>query len=128
MKKRAGELWRRWEALFDDREDPDEPRYDPVHLATVLVACQVVAGALFWLLWTLLVYEGGLPRKVVALVTRVVDPAADTHMLRDAGPFGGPGHTTVFEGLFANLAALALTIGLVAALQRLDRRHAQRSK
>jgi len=126
--KGAAALWKRWVALFDDREDPSEPHYDPVHLATVMIACQVVAGALFWLLWTLLVYEGGLPRKVVALVTRVVDPAAETHMLRDAGAFGGPGHATVFEGLSANLAALALTIGLVAALQRLDRRHAQRGR
>src|SRR5205823_5131241 len=57
-----GALWRRWAALFDDRDAPDEPRYDPVHLAVVLIASQVVAGALWWLLWTALVYEGGLLR------------------------------------------------------------------
>lgn len=51
-------LWRRWVELFEE-EGPDEPRYDPVHLAMVLVGCQVVVGALFWLLWTAMVYEGG---------------------------------------------------------------------
>ena len=55
-------LWRRWVELFEE-EGPDEPRYDPIHLATVLVAAQVVVGALFWLLWTLMVYEGGLGAK-----------------------------------------------------------------
>ncbi|MBI3564104.1 MAG: hypothetical protein HY079_02785 [Elusimicrobia bacterium] len=128
MKAKAAAAWKRWNALFDETEDPAAPRYDPVHLATVLVACQVVAGALFWLLWTLLVYEGGLPRKVVAVLTRWSDPAADTRMLRYAGPFGGPGHATVFEGWAANLTALVLAVALVAALQRLDRRHGKRPR
>lgn len=52
-------LWRRWVALFED-DGPQEPFYDPVHLAAVLIGCLVAFGALFWLLWTLLVYEGGL--------------------------------------------------------------------
>ena len=51
-------LWKSWVALFEE-EGVDVPRYDPIHLATVLVACQVVIGALFWLLWTFMVYEGG---------------------------------------------------------------------
>ncbi len=121
-------LWKRWSALFDETEDPSAPRYDPVHLATVLIACQVVAGALFWLMWTLLVYEGGLPRKLGAFFTRWTDPAAETHMLRDAGAFGGPGHSNVYDGLAANLVALVLFGLVLAALQRLDRRHAHRSR
>ena len=56
-----GAMWRRWVALFEDKDDPAEPHYDPVHLAVVLVSSQVVIGALYWLLWTLFVYEGGLP-------------------------------------------------------------------
>jgi hypothetical protein len=55
--------WKRWVALFEDEDDPAEPHYDPVHLAVVLVATQVVIGALYWLLWTLFVYEGGIARK-----------------------------------------------------------------
>ena len=52
-------IWKEWVALFED-ESPDEPRFDPVHLGAVLVGTQVAAGALFWLLWSLLVYEGGV--------------------------------------------------------------------
>lgn len=70
-------LWRRWVDLFEE-EGPNEPRYDPIHLATVLVVVMVVVGALFWLLWTLMVYEGGLGSKegwvgnVSALITLAV--------------------------------------------------------
>jgi hypothetical protein len=56
-------LWKRWTELFEAQDDPAEPHYDPVHLAVVLVATQVVIGALYWLLWTLFVYEGGIARK-----------------------------------------------------------------
>ena len=55
-------IWKRWVDLFESKDDPTEPHYDPVHLAVVLVACQVVVGALYWLLWTLFVYQPGLKR------------------------------------------------------------------
>lgn len=58
MKTSPAAIWKSWAGLFEE-EDPGAPRYDPVHLAAVFVACQVAAGALFWLLWTLMVYEGG---------------------------------------------------------------------
>jgi len=51
-------LWKSWADLFTE-EGPDEPRFDPIHLAVVLVACQAAVGILFWLLWTAMVYEGG---------------------------------------------------------------------
>ena len=52
------DLWKSWIQLFEE-ESPSEPRYDPIHLAVVLVACQAAVGVLFWLLWTAMVYEGG---------------------------------------------------------------------
>ena len=57
-------IWTRWVALFEDKDDPAEPHYDPIHLAVVLVASQVVIGALYWLLWTLFVYEGGIAARL----------------------------------------------------------------
>ena len=51
-------LWKSWLDLFAE-EGADEPRFDPIHLAVVLVACQAAVGILFWLLWTVMVYEGG---------------------------------------------------------------------
>ncbi len=124
----ASSVWKNWSALFDDRDEPTEPHYDPMHLGAVLVVCQVVIGVLFWLLWTLFLYEGGLPRKIGALFTRLSDRTAETHMLKNSGAFGGPGHGNVFEGWIANVVALVLVLALIAALQRLDRRHARRSR
>ena len=124
----ATTIWKTWSSLFDDQNDATEPHYDPVHLGAVLIVCQVVVGVVFWLLWTLFLYEGGLPRKIGAIFTRLTDPVAETHMLRDAGAFGGPGHGDVFEGWVANVIALFLTLALIAALQRLDRRHARRAR
>lgn len=54
----ALKLWKSWVKLFAE-EGPEEPRFDPMHLAVVFVACQAAVGALFWLLWTAMVYEGG---------------------------------------------------------------------
>ena len=51
-------LWKSWVELFAE-ENLDEPRFDPIHLAAVLVAAQAAIGVLFWLLWTAMVYEGG---------------------------------------------------------------------
>ena len=50
--------WKAWLQLFEEEGD-DAPRFDPVHLAVVFVACQAAVGLLFWLLWAAMVYEGG---------------------------------------------------------------------
>lgn len=51
-------LWKAWIRLFEE-EGEGVPRFDPVHLAVVFVACQAAVGLLFWLLWAAMVYEGG---------------------------------------------------------------------
>jgi hypothetical protein len=68
-----------------------------------------VIGALFWLLWTLFVYEGGLPVKIAALLTQ-----------------GKPDHRVTFEGWRANVAALFLCGCVVHLLRKADRRAAKR--
>ena len=113
-------LWRRWVALFED-EDPQAPAYDPIHLAAVPVAVMVVAGALFWLLWTLLVYEGGLPSKLQALLGLAAGGAP-------AGWTGAPDREGVFEGWQANTAALVLIMLALAALHRADARAGRRGR
>ena len=54
--------------LFDE-DEPGEPYYDPVHLGAAAVGTLAAIGALYWLLWTLLVYEGGLFSKLAAPVS-----------------------------------------------------------
>lgn len=93
--------WKAFTALFAD-DDPAAPRYDPVQLAGVLVGAQVVAGALFWLLWTLLVFEGGLAVKLAVLLH-------------------GPRTPDALRGLYGNLAALALVVALLVVLHRAGR-------
>lgn len=112
---RSPELWRRWVALFED-DGADEPRYEPVHLAAVVIGCQVAAGALFWLLWTLFVYEGGLPGKIAPFLS----VALGRRPASDFGWFGAPDRQGAFEGWLANIAALAIALFVVGALYRAD--------
>jgi hypothetical protein len=117
-------VWKRWVALFEEDEGPEIPHYDPVHLATVLIACLVAIGVLFWLLWTLLVYDGGLPAKVgpfFAVVLRL-------RTLASCGWLGTPDRQGLFEGWLANSAALAVSTLVVALLYKADRRHARRPR
>ena len=109
--KAARTLYGRFIALFEDPAD-DEPAYDPVHLGVVSVASLVVIGLLYWLLWTLLVYEGGIFSKAAALFSSTRDADA-------------------FEGWIGNVAALLIAAALVTALHRLywsaAKSHARRS-
>jgi hypothetical protein len=56
-------LWEGALDLFSDEDGAPEPGFDPVHLGAVCIACLTVIGLLYWLLWSLLVYEGGLFAK-----------------------------------------------------------------
>ncbi len=101
--------------LFSD--EPDEgPLYDPAHVGAAIVATLTAFGALYWLLWTLLVYEGGLLGKI----TPALAVLSGTKTLAQVG-YEGPWNRGPFEGWLGNLGALALTLGLVAALARLYR-------
>lgn len=123
-------LWRRTAAAARDawawlgaEDDPGEPFYDPVHLGAGIVLTMAAAGALYWLLWTLLVYEGGLFLKLRA----ALDILVTSRTLADYGCRAGPGELGVFEGWLGNAAALALTTLALAWIHRLYRDAAGRS-
>lgn len=120
---RAAEALKRGLAFLDAEDDPGEPFYDPVHLGGVLVVTMVAAGALYWLLWTLLVYEGGLFLKVHA----ALDVLLTSRTLADYGCRAGPGGLGVFEGWVGNAAALALAALALAGLRGLYQESARRS-
>jgi cbb3-type cytochrome oxidase subunit 3 len=108
-------LKRIWEELlyfFSDREDPDEPVYDPVHFAAMIVIVIFSIGVLFWLLWTLLVFEGGIFPKILPAVQVLFTKKT----LTDFGWLGYPYELGVFEGFIANTIALVLTIALVVGI------------
>lgn len=102
------------EELFSDEEGP-EPGYDPVHLGAAVTITLAAIGGLYWLLWTLLVYEGGLEGKAVAVFRLVFTKAT----LKDLGFEAWAYQAGAFEGLLGNLGALAAAAVVVAVLRRL---------
>jgi hypothetical protein len=99
--------------FFADEDDADEPFFDPVQLGGVCIFCLVVIGALYWLLWTLLVFEGGLPDKLRAAWAVLFTPRT----LKDFGYERAPYAMGAFEGWFGNLTALGFCgLGLWALL------------
>ena len=95
--------------FFKDEENLDPPIYDPKHIGATIVIVIFSMGALFWLLWTLLVFEGGIFVKVVpALKVLFTDKK-----LEDFGWVGYPFELGIFEGFIANIIALIITFLLV---------------
>lgn len=109
---------------FDAPDDPREPAYDPVHLGGVLILLLVTVGAIYWLLWTLLVYEGGLFPKISALASVIFTPKT----LADYGYTGQPYAMGAFEGWRGNLGALVFFLGALAGLHRLYAKAARRQR
>jgi len=106
--------WAERALSFFDRDDPSEPAFDPVHLGAAFLITLAAAGVLWWLLWTLLVYEGGLFSKVLPAL-RV---AFTSKTLQDFG-YRGSWDRGIFEGWPGNLGALALCLLVLFALRSL---------
>jgi hypothetical protein len=101
--------------LISDDENPEEPHFDPVHLGGAVIITLTAIGCLYWLLWTLLVYEGGIFLKLYAL-TRLVFTSAN---LKDLGYEGYPYAMGEFAGIFGNFCALIISIVVVVAIRNL---------
>lgn len=101
----------RW---LDADDDPDEPFFDPVHLAGALIGTLTAIGALYWLLWTLLVFEGGLFSKIGPALSVLLT----SKTLADYGWRGAPYAMGVFEGWTGNVAALIVGFVVLVALHR----------
>ncbi len=106
------------------QEDPREPIYDPVHLGAAVAITMAALGCLYWLLWTLLVYEGGIFLKIRALARLLFTPTT----LKDLGYEGMPYAMGAFEGWVGNVGALVFAIAFVWALRNLYRRAQSRAR
>ncbi len=131
----------RW---IGDDDNPDEPIYDPTHLAAVLIGTLAALGLLYWLLWTLLVYDGGFFSKVgpffkvligsmpflynhkVGIVPTLSSLRKGTKTLADYGYLGSPYQMGVFRGWVGNLGALMISLGIIFFLHRLYQNAAQK--
>ncbi len=104
--------WKMFLDLWEDDPETDALVYDPVHVAGVIVACLFALGLMFWTLWALLVFEGGLFVKAGPFLKVIFT----SKRFQDFGFVGYPYEMGIFEGWIVNLAALAATIGFIAAL------------
>jgi hypothetical protein len=107
--RRALDVLASW---LEDDPTTHEPIYDPLHVALTIVISFTVLGALFWLLWSLLVCEGGLFIKIVPFLKVLFT----SKTLRDYGYEGYPYELGLFEGWVVNLVALVLGLSLLAGL------------
>ncbi len=98
--------------FFNDEENLDEPIYDPMHIGALIVISLSAMGALFWLLWTLLVFEGGIFVKIIPTFQVLFTEKK----LQDFGWVGYPFELGIFEGGIANSVALLITIALLIGL------------
>ena len=110
--------------LFSDEDDPNEPFYDPAHLGAVIIVSLSLLGIIYWLLWTLLVFEGGLVRKISAAATVLFT----SKTLADIGYSGSPYAMGPFEGWIGNLTAFILCAVLGAGLARLYKEAARKHR
>ncbi len=110
--------------LFSDEDDPNEPFYDPAHLGAVIVVSLSTLGIVYWLLWTLLVFEGGLPGKISAAASVLFT----SKTLADVGYLGSPHAMGPFEGWLGNLTALILCALSAAGLARLYKEAAEKPR
>jgi hypothetical protein len=105
-------LWNLILIFFSDIEDREEPVYDPVHFAAMIVIVIFSMGVLFWLLWTLLVFGGGLFGKILPAVQVVLGQKT----LKDFGWIGYPYEQGIFEGFIPNIIAFILTLALILGI------------
>jgi len=97
---------------FSDEEDPNEPVYDPVHIGAVIVLSLLGISVLFWLLWSLIVFGGGIQAKILPFLQIVFTSKTK----EDFGYIGYPFEMGVFEGWVTNLVALVFSILIVTAI------------
>jgi hypothetical protein len=101
--------------VFDDTENPEEPKYDPVHVGGMIVLSLLGISVLFWLLWSLLVFGGGIQAKVVPFLKIVFTSATAA----DFGYVGYPFEMGVFEGWPTNVIALVISIVLFVMITKI---------
>ncbi|HAM38546.1 MAG: hypothetical protein A2474_01310 [Elusimicrobia bacterium RIFOXYC2_FULL_34_12] len=110
-------VWIWLKDVFSDEEDPNEPIYDPVHIATMLVLTIFGISILFWLFWALLVYKGGLLDKIIPFFKVIFT----SKTLADFGYEGYPYEMGIFDGWITNIVALLFLFFLIWRIRRIFR-------
>ncbi|MEW6556411.1 MAG: hypothetical protein AB1349_03550 [Elusimicrobiota bacterium] len=102
-------IWLWFCDVFSDEENPDEPIYEPVHIASMIVLTLFGISILYWLFWSLLVYKGGLVSKIIPFLSVIFT----SKTLASFGYEGYPYEMGIFEGWITNVVALLFLCLLV---------------
>ena len=98
--------------------NPGEPVYDPVHIGMMIVFVLFALTLLFWLLWSLLVFGGGIQAKVLPFLQIIFT----SKTAADFGYVGYPYEMGVFKGWPTNLVAFIFTFLLIVAIWHIFKR------
>ncbi len=98
--------------FFSDKEDTKLPKYDPVHFGGMIILTIFAISLLFWLLWSLLVFGGGIQAKIIPFFQIVFT----SRTAADFGYVGYPYEMGIFEGWITNVVALILLISVIAGI------------
>lgn len=100
------------EEIFNDKENPEEPGYDPAHIGIMVVAVLFGITVLFWLLWSLFVFGGGLQAKIIPFIKILFT----SKTAADFGYIGYPYEMGIFDGWPTNVVAFIFTILIVCTI------------
>jgi hypothetical protein len=98
--------------LFSDEEVQGEAGYDPVHVGIMIVSVLFGISILFWLLWSLMVFRGGIQAKALPFLQMVFT----SKTAADFGYVGYPFEMGIFEGWITNAAALFFLMLLLVGI------------
>jgi len=111
-------IWLKFLDIFSDKEDQNEPVYDPVHIASMIVLTLFGISILFWLFWSLLVYKGGLLTKVIPFLSVIFT----SKTLVSYGYVGYPYEMGIFDGWITNVVAFLFLCFIVWHVVKILRR------
>lgn len=94
-----------------------------VYLAGNVVLTLFFINIFFWLLWTLIVYKGGIFIKIIPALRALFT----SKTIADFGYEGYPFEMGVFDGWPENLAALAFTLAFIELCRGIYLRTVRRS-
>ena len=94
-------MWDIISGIFQEEDANDDAGYDPAHVGAMVVIVIFVIAILFWSLWSLLVFKGGLFEKIAPFFQLVFTKKT----LVDFG-YEGWHDQGIFNGWVTNLVSL----------------------
>ncbi|RLD17276.1 MAG: hypothetical protein DRI36_04195 [Caldiserica bacterium] len=90
-----------WKIVVDIFEEEEEVEYDPVHIGGMIILTIFFMAIIYWDLWALIVYKGGIFKKIIPFFSIIFT----SKTLKDYG-YSFFWDAGVFDGWLTNLIAL----------------------